>query len=186
MSGGNENCGSYEETYGSQYRKIYLYIRRNIHNDDMAVEDLVQDVFLVAYQQWETVVRDHPNIPGYLMTIAQNKIKKWYEKQSRIYLNDSELLDVMVQKERAGGGIDPYEMAEFYTSAEKTLSKKEVHLLRCYYEYGYKASELSEEMGVTESCFKIRIARMKEKLRKSMNTMLLLAISIVVNEIFCL
>ena len=38
-------------------------------------------------------------------------------------------------------------------------------MLGFYYEYGYTSRELAKEMGITESCFKIRIARMKKRLK---------------------
>lgn len=184
MSGVNERCGSYEEMYESQYKRVFHYIRRNINNDEMSVEDLTQDVFLVAYQQWETVVRDHPNIPGYLTVIAQNKIKKWYEKQSRFYLDDPDTVALEAQKRKHAAGVDPYEMVEIYSSAEQVISSRNLHILRNYYEYDYKASELSQQLGVTESCFKIRVARMKEKLRKSIKLYLFLAVCLMGNGIF--
>lgn len=186
MRGVNEHCGSYEEMYESQYKRVQHYIRRNICNDDMSVEDLTQDVFLVAYQQWETVVRDHPNIPGYLTVIAQNKIKKWYEKQSRFYPGDPDMITLEAQKRKHEGGVDPYEMVEIYSSAEQVISSHNLNILRHYYEYDYKASELSEQLGITESCFKIRVARMKEKLRKAIKLYLFLTLSVMVNEIFWL
>lgn len=159
---------TYEEMYVDQVGEVLRYVRRNVRNNDMAVEDLTQEVFLVAYQQWETKVRNHPNIPGYLKKVAKNKMKKWFEQQSRFYMDDPELIEREALRTGADGKPDAYQMVEFLSSAEQTVPQKDLQMLRCYYEYGYKSSELSKVCGITESNFKIRIARMKEKLRNSM------------------
>ena len=70
----------YEDMYRSLYEFVYKYIRRMIREDDYSAEDLTQEVFLVAFQKWESDVYNHPNIPGFLIKVAQNKLKKWFEK----------------------------------------------------------------------------------------------------------
>lgn len=177
MGGESNRYDSYEEMYESLYLSILKYVRRMIRNNDTAVEDLTQEVFFVAYQKWDTVVKNHPNIPGFLMVVAQNKIKKWFEKQSRIQLDDDETLDMFLMEEESGDGVDAFKMVDFYSSVENTLSNRDLNILRHYYEYGYTSSEMAKKLGITESCFKVRVARMKEKLKSSMKVLIFLLIS---------
>lgn len=159
---------TYDEMYINQFDEIIRYVRRSVRNNEMAVEDLTQEVFLVAYLQWETKVRNHENIPGYLKKVARNKILKWFEQQSGFYLDAPEMMEWESYVSETSGKPDAYQMVEFFTVAEQILPAMDLYMLRGYYEYGYKASELSTAWGITESSFKMRIARMKEKLKKSM------------------
>lgn len=169
-----ENGGfdSFEEMYKRQYDGIYNYVRRMIRHNEAAVEDLTQEVFFVAYEKWETL-RLHPNIPGFLTLVARNKMKKWFQKQNRVYTKSSEMMDMITSDEEPEDGNDVYKMVDLYSSLEHTLSNGELNILRHYYEYGYTSSEMAERLGISESCFKVRIARMKEKIKSSMKVLLL-------------
>lgn len=184
MEGEQEQYHTYEEMYASQYDNILNYVRRTVRNNETAAEDLTQDVFFVAYEKWESKVRDHPNIPAFLMVVARNKIKKWFERQSRFYLNDALMIEQEASEGMPGAGIDAYQMVELYSSVESTLSGGDLQILRHYYEYGYTSAELAGTLGITESCFKVRVARMKEKLKKSIRLSAFLAFCIAVNTIF--
>lgn len=170
---GGENR-SYESIYMEYYDVIYRYVRRMIRQNETAVEDLTQEVFFVAYQKWDTV-KNHPNIPGFLFVVAQNKIKKWFEKQSRFYVDDEETLELATFEETPSE-TDDYGMIDLYSSMEHTLSDKELNILRHYYEYGYTSSEMAKRLGITESCFKVRVARMKQKLKDCISISIVLAV----------
>lgn len=177
MSGETEHYNTYEEMYESQYKRVHNYIKRMIRNNGEAVDDLTQDVFFLAYQKWGTL-REHPNIPGFLTLVAKNKIKKWFERQSRILVDDAEVLDTIGQEEGSGHNMDAYQIVDFYSTVEHMLSDRDLQILRHYYEYGYTSSEMAEKLGITESCFKIRVARMKKKLKNSMRVLMLLMLSV--------
>lgn len=184
MGGEKERYNTFEEMYANQYDNILNYVRRTVRNNETAVEDLTQDVFFVAYEKWETVVEKHPNIPAFLTLVAKNKIKKWFEKQSRFYLDDCQIIEYEAFAERPENEIDAYQMVEFYSAVEHTLSGNDLLILRHYYEYGYTSSEMAKKLGISESCFKIRVARMKEKLKKSMSVLVFFAFCIAGSTIF--
>lgn len=170
----NEVYGSYEEMYKKYYDIILKYVGRTIRNNDAAVEDLTQEVFFVAYEKWDSL-KVHPNIPGFLMVVAQNKMKKWFEKQSRFYLDDEESMNKISGEEKVAE-TDAFKMVDFYSSIEHTLSDKDLDILRHYYEYGYTSSEMAKRLGITESCFKVRVARMKQKLKSSITVLAFLVL----------
>ncbi len=175
--------GSYEELYAGEYDNIAAYIKRTVYRDDMAVEDLTQDVMLVAYMKWDAVAA-HPNPSGYLKTIARNYMLKWFEKQGKIWLCEESLLEEGIFAEKFTGGQDSFKMAEFYYDAENILSGVELQMLRDYYELGYTAGELAEKYGVTQSCFKVRIARMKKKLKNGMGMLAWLVVGVFIHITF--
>lgn len=176
MVGADETYSSYEEMYKVYYDTVYKYVRRIIRNNEAAAEDLTQEVFFVAYEKWETL-KVHPNIPGFLMLVARNKAKKWFEKQSRFYLDEEKVMELVTGDDNIDE-TDAYKMVDLYSSVEHTLSDKDLEILRHYYEYGYTSSEMAKRLGITESCFKVRIARMKQKLKNSMKVLIFFAILI--------
>lgn len=162
----------FEDVYKSHYRNVYRYVRRMIRNNDAAVEDVVQEVFFIAYEKWD-LLKDHPNVAGFLIVVARNRIRKWYDKQSKLFVNEESVLEYLDNEDSepetaSGEGTDPFSMVDLYSTMEKVLSHKEVNILRQYYEYGYTSSEMAKMLGITESCFKVRVLRMKEKLRRGL------------------
>ncbi|MBR2950409.1 MAG: sigma-70 family RNA polymerase sigma factor [Lachnospiraceae bacterium] len=156
----------YEDLYRLQYQFIYRYIRRMLKGDTYTAEDLTQEVFLVAFQKWESDVVGHPNVPGYLIRIAQNKLKKWYESNSRAYVDETEVINFLDESALQYKDMTEYEKAEFYATLEKYLSVEEMKLLRYYYEYDYSSYEMAQIMKVSDHCFRMRMTRMRSKLRK--------------------
>ncbi|MDO4331257.1 MAG: sigma-70 family RNA polymerase sigma factor [Eubacteriales bacterium] len=167
-----ETYETFEEMYGKNCNRVYTYICRTVGYDRFEAEDLLQEVFWVAYERWD-YVREHPNIPAFLMLVAKHKLMKWKVKRRNLYIDDLEVLDVLTEKEDIK---NCYALAETMLSLKSVLSGEELDLLRYYYEYGYTANEISKKLGVTETCFKARVARMKEKVRKHLGVFLAIMI----------
>lgn len=161
-----QTYGSYEEMYQKEYHTVYAYIRRMISGNDAVVEDLTQEVFFVAYQKWDKILV-HPNPPGFLIVVAQNKIKKWFREKKPLYVDDAQLLELLSENGKGRGEQDDFFMVDLYSTVEKALSNAELDILRYYYEYGYSSAEMAGRLGITENCFKVRVSRMKAKLKKS-------------------
>lgn len=160
----------FDEIYRKYYDMIYRYINRAIHNNPMEAEDLTQEVFWVAFQKWDEV-EHHPNIGGFLMVVAKNKVKKWLFRRSLVYYNEEEMIEVLAEKLDEH---DPYDLVEVFSAIEETLSHEELTILLQYYGFGYSAAEMSERLGIEQSCFKVRVLRMREKLKKCIELVLLL------------
>lgn len=154
----------FEEIYRENYEAIFSYVYRMTRFDVHEAEDLTQSVFLVAFQKWNSL-QDHPNISGFLMQVAKNRLMKWSVQRRTICVKDAEVLAVLA---KAAGRSEAYELAELCLFVERTLSREQMEILRSYYLYGYSAREMSDRLGIRETCFKTRVARMKHKLRKSL------------------
>lgn len=160
-----ENREFFEELYRSEYDNIKRYVRRMI-TDGNGIEDIVQETFVEAYRKISSL-RTHPNVPGWLRVTAKNKIMKWEEKQKKYSLD----FDYILQNaEGSGKGkpSDDFKMVEAYCTVRKILSDEELEILRCYYEYGYTSQEMAARLGITETCFKVRILRMKQRIKNSL------------------
>ncbi len=157
---GEANYG-FETLYRKYYDRIYRYARRAMRGDDMEAEDIAQEVFWVAFQKWD-VVENHPNIGGFLMVVAKNKIKKRMLKRSLVLYNEEEMLEALADKL---DDLDEYSLVDLCAAVEKSLSREELKILLQYYGFGRSVAEMAKGLGVGESCFKVRVMRMREKLR---------------------
>lgn len=153
---------SFEDWYRDYYDMVFRYICRMVRNNAADAEDLTQEVFWVAYQKWETV-KEHPNIGGFLMVVAKNKVMKWSIRQRLLFYDEEHMLDLLADKIDENSS---YDMVELCSAVEKVLSVEELDILMQYYAYGYSAAEMAEKLGITEGCFKVRVLRMREKLKR--------------------
>ena len=163
-----ENREFFEELYRSEYDNIKRYVRRMI-TDGNGIEDIVQETFVEAYRKI-SFLRTHPNVPGWLHVTAKNKIMKWEEKQKKYSLD----FDYILQNAEGTGkgrAPDDFKMVE------------ELNILRHYYEYGYTSQEMAERLGITETCFKVRILRMKQRIKSSLQLPLFLCAGELILEI---
>ncbi len=174
MSRGCDSADSYTDIYLRYRDPVFRYVRRVTRNEAVA-EDLTQDVFFLAFQKWE-ILTVHPNVPGFLMLSASNLIKKWYHKQGREQTDEDEVLAALAGDEEMSEEISEFGLVDLYQSVETILSKEELDILRYYYEYGYSASEMARLLGITETCFKVRVKRMRDKLRQNLQVLCIVGI----------
>ena len=170
----------FEELYRSEYDNIKRYVRRMV-TDGNGIEDIVQETFVEAYRKI-AYLRTHPNIPGWLRVTAKNKIMKWEEKQKKYSLD----FDYVLKNTESGGKerlADDFKMVEAYCTVRKILSDEELDILRHYYEYGYTSQEMATRLEITETCFKVRILRMKQKIKNSLELPLFLCAGQLILEI---
>ena len=146
---------NYAEVYGKEYKEILRYIRRMRGSDWAEAEDLTQQVFVIALQKWDAV-QDSENSTGYLMNIAKNLLKKYARDQKAACMNQPELLETVFSDHRQEQALE----------MKSVVPDEQVDALRLYYEDGYTAEEIARDLGIQKSCFKRRIERIKEKLRK--------------------
>ena len=107
---------------------------------------------------------------------------KWEEKQKK-YSLDFDFVLKNTESIGKGRTADDFKMVETYCTVRKVLSDEELDILRCYYEYGYTAQEMAARLGITETCFKVRILRMKQKIKNSLQLPLFLCAGTMILEI---
>ncbi len=179
---GRDDQKFFENLYKAEYDNILKYVRRMV-TDSNGVEDIVQETFFEACRK-EKELRTHPNVPGWLHLTAKNKVMKWEEKQRKYTLDFDFLLDNTAEEGK--GKVDDYRMVEAISTVRKVLSDEELKLFRCYYEYGYTSQEIAEQLGITETCFKVRILRMKQKIKNSLQLTLLSGAGGMLLKLLCL
>lgn len=157
---GNE-VGSYDEMYRENRDMVFDYALRMLNYNEAEAEDLTQEVFWVAFVKWDKV-KNHPNIPGFLIKSAQNKIKQWQRDQRMVYVENSDMLDVLSNR---AGEKNFFSMVDLCSTMEKVVSRENMNMLLYYYGYGCPAPELAKRYGITECNLRVRVARMRDKVR---------------------
>ena len=166
----------YLDVYAENYTCIHDYIRRCVR-DEATAEDMTQEVFLLVYRKWDELA-DHPNIVGYMMNAAKFNICKWYARQRRVMPEDGETLEIVSRDSLKGNDSDVFRMSEFYSDAESVLRKEDLSILKYYYVYGYTSAEMAQRLGISVSCFKARVARMKKELIAALRSVVLFILAL--------
>ena len=162
----------YLDVYEQYHDRVQDFIGKKIRNEP-AAEDMTQDIFLLVYRKWNELA-DHPNIAGYMMSAAKFHIYKWYDRQRRLVPEEEEILMLLSNGRSRESETDAFRMADFYLFAESVLPKEDINVLKYYYMYGYTAAEMAQKLGISVSCFKARVARMKKELTAAMHLILIL------------
>lgn len=149
----------FEEFYRSYYLLITKFVFRQTEDSDIT-EDIVQDVFCLAYEKWK-IVSVHPCPEGWLLQTAKYKLLEFWRKSAR-----QEAIS-MEEEELDSGAVDEnYGMVEIEAVAEANLKMEEWNLLKSYYLEDKNVNRLAKQAGVKDSCIRMRISRVTRKLRE--------------------
>lgn len=153
MYGEDENF--FCDLYGANYKKLYRYVQKLVRDDSQA-EDIVQEVYCIACHKREKLMI-HENPIGWLYKAAQYKVYQYWLAAGKVIVGLEKVPETFRE-------ADCYGMAELQATIKTVLTEEELKVLYQYYLGGYSGREIAAELGITESCFKVRILRMKRKI----------------------
>ena len=157
------------EFVGRYADPIYGYVSRRLAPRADLVEDVVQDVFLVALQKLDTFA-GQSSIVGWLLGIARHKVEDFYRAQLREpypFPDDADVSEV-------GSAVEPNldELIDAARAREKTRRILEqlpavysVVLLWRYWERR-SAKEMAAQTGKTEKSIERLLARARAHFRR--------------------
>jgi len=148
----------FEKFYRMHYELVAKYVFRQISDKD-AAEDIVQDIFCLAYEKWKEVL-PHPYPEGWLLQVAKYKMMEFWRK-----LEKREVLSLEEEELEPSVNDENYGMAEIEAVAEANLKMEEWNLMKSYYLEDKNVKLLAEQAGVEDSCLRMRIFRVTKKLR---------------------
>lgn len=150
---------------------VYGYVRRRLIPHNELVEDLVQEIFLSAWENLDKFRGDSP-LRSWLLGIARHKVEDHYRRR---------LKEVPFAEEDE---ISPSEPATFY-DAEEMLDKRqasrrtweilgslpEIHRIILLWKYWEERSlgEIAEQTGRTEKAIERLLARARHQFKKRWN-----------------
>ena len=145
---------NFENIYNHYFQDIYrLTYSYTLSASD--TEDIIQNVWLKLYKHQNILALDDIEIKKWLIRVTINECKDYFRslKLKNFTISDLNLLTK----------TDTSIIINL-----RVLPKKYFMPLYLYYYEGYKISEISKILNITESSTKQRLKRAKEKLKKEM------------------
>jgi RNA polymerase sigma-70 factor (ECF subfamily) len=148
--------------YQETIRPLYAYVSRRVGGDAGLAEDLVQDVWMRALEDW-----GHKGLPreplAWLLRVARNTLVSHFRKR-RPEPCDPALFDV--QDER----VSPLssEMAAVVGWGLAQLPRSHADLLEAFYIDGRTVEEIARERSMSGRAVEGRLRRAREKLRRTL------------------
>jgi RNA polymerase sigma-70 factor, ECF subfamily len=152
-------CAGDQEAFGDIYRMfaplVHGVVLARVPTDD--VQDIVQDVFLVAYNKLDTL-REKNAIGAWLVRIARNRAAEFY-RQSK---TTEELSDELTSKN------NPEAEAQEILAAIRSLPEtyRETLVLRLV--EGMTGNEIAERTGLKPESVRVNLHRGMELLRNAL------------------
>jgi RNA polymerase sigma-70 factor (ECF subfamily) len=155
ISGGEQELKEVIEAYGERLLRYAATILASLHD----AEDVVQDVFIAAYESREGF--DGQNLAAWLYRITYNRCINFVKKRRFILFAE---IPEQALKESSEALNPPEGFSESTTKALHRLKSKERALIhaRIIDERDYK--DLAGEMGVSAATLRKRYERAKKKL----------------------
>lgn len=162
----------FTDLYIDNYHKISSYINhRAMLKCSTDADDLVQDVFLLAFSKKE-MLEEHPNPGGWLMATAKFACMAYNRgKDVRTeFTNIDDMYDLddgcdyeqaIVERMREEQLLN----AEAARKALDSLGDKDRHIYFLKYVNHLSSKEISDMTGMTVSSINVRVFRIKEKVR---------------------
>ena len=165
VSGETWAFGRLVERYG---KRVFGRIRRLVrHPDD--VEDLVQEVFLLAYRRLGQL-RDGSRFSPWLSTIADNTARTW-RRRRMVQIRFEELLyrewsDPVVDESEA-----EREARMMVRQAVRRLSGAHRDVIEQHYFRGRSYADTARQLGLEVNTVRSRLQKARQRIRKEMNEM---------------
>lgn len=159
----HEVCTQY---YNMVYHRCYYEL--NFDTDTAA--EITQQVFLVLCEKWP-LVQFHPNLEGWLLKVASNKLKKaqtGYIQQSQIMSTDAEEFREPVREDDIFSQIMCEQLEldlERYTNEVLSQLTESERILAGYIREKKKYAEIAELLEITEGAASMRVSRLYRKVR---------------------
>lgn len=128
-------------------------------------EEVVQEVFLYIWDKRDGLKSDH-SFNAYIFTIANNIIKKYFNKKSRDNAFKDDLIYSLLQRENRLDQVIDYkfllEKVELYINALPNR-RKEIFVKRKY--DGLSVKQIAEELGISPNTVENQLASAQKQIK---------------------
>jgi len=149
----------FERFYLNTKNIVYQYLYQHVE-DFFETEDIAQDTYLCALEEWE-MLKDHPNPAGWLMQTAKHLSNGFHRHVYYRMENTEDLYEKDIPYiEPAFGTLLMEDLLEnvYDKNSERVLARK-------YFLEQDSVEELSEEYGVSEGSLRTRLYRLRRRLK---------------------
>jgi len=152
----------YNKLWDDFYPEIYAYINRHNPHFPSLSEDIVMDVFTIALNHYETLVK-HINIAGWMYTTAKNVMANRYRKALKHMADDIDGMILSV--------IDSPDCESLRELCRELLSDDIFKIIEDYYFNGYTLDEIAIAKNATKVSVKSKLTRAYRTLRNGLLTL---------------
>lgn len=158
-----ENPKEYEALYRKYADDVYNYIWYRVGHDKFTSEDLMQDVFVNAFEHLPKFRQRGYSYRTYLLTIARNILANHFRNQPFVVsledladVPDEVTLDQLVSRKLESEGL---------WRAVQNLSVNERDAVLMFYRSEMPVKDIAAVMGKTPNAVKIILSRARNKLK---------------------
>lgn len=142
--------------------------------DPEAADDIVQDVFLIAYRKLDTLDLKEPLFP-WLLTVARSQVRQRWRSQERSNLDEriSSLVSQRLEEEHADAPGSAFE--EHFEQLRKCVERlpgKLRSLIDLVYRENKSCDEASSTVGMNPTAVRVALHRARKALRECVQTSL--------------
>lgn len=153
----------FNSLYREHYKELFRFVyRAQLQKDVMAAEDIVQSTFCEAWNKLD-MLETHPNVSGWLITTARNKILNKIKKFS-----SSEMVFHEYSEEPSYTESE-YNVLELQMIVDKALTPEEKKLFIRYFIEKTPLKVMAEQEKMTVSAFKVRMHRIRKKVQEQLD-----------------
>ena len=157
------------ELYEKYFDTVKKYCLPKLSFDEAAASDCAHAVFDKAGEQYEKL-KDHPNIPGWLMVTAKHLVHKRWTRSAK-EASRSIPLELAAAIPDSRDPFDAVELSEaeirrITAEVLSGLDAKERELYELCFVKNLPFSEIAGESGMTEKAARAKLARIKLKLKQ--------------------
>ena len=152
------------------YNDIYRHCLKRLNFNADAAAEINQQVFSVLCERWEEV-QNHPNITGWLIKTANNKIRKaklWYAlRYGIVSMNSENFREPPMENDMLEQILCEQleEDLELYTNEVLSRLSEDERILLEYKREKKTHAEIAELLGITEGAVTMRVVRLRQKIR---------------------
>jgi RNA polymerase sigma factor (sigma-70 family) len=170
LDGESEAFGLLVDKYkASIFALVYAKVR-NYHD----AEDITQEVFTQAYSDLKSL-RNQDNFLWWLYSIAYNRCKDWFRKQSRrpdsVFIENQDELEKIMEVP----SMDSYQadlVSESLHEALDSLSDTYREVLTLYYLGGMDSVEIARVLGTSPAAIRQQLSRARTQLKGEVLSMI--------------
>lgn len=157
------NPDYFGKIYKKYANKVYSYFWYRVGHDKDIAEDLMQTVFIKAFQHRKKFrIREYSYLT-YLLTIAHNLLVDYYRKPKTISIESvGEVPDEITIDQK----YEDKEASGILWKAIQQLSDNEKSAILLFYQNNKKIKEIAQIMSKSENAVKLLLSRARKKLQK--------------------
>jgi RNA polymerase sigma factor (sigma-70 family) len=170
LDGESEAFGLLVDKYKASIFALVCAKVRNFHD----AEDITQEVFTQAYSDLKSL-RNQDNFLWWLYSIAYNRCKDWFRKQSRrpdsIFIENQDELEKIMEVP----SMDSYHadlVSESLHDALDSLPKTYREVLTLYYLGGMDSVEIAQALGTSPTAIRQQLSRARTQLKGEVLSMM--------------